>query len=40
MIASIYWWLGFFVNYAVTKVANIISGLVSTIENIIESVIL
>ena len=36
--ASVCWWPRFFINGIVTKVANVMSGLVSTIENMMEPV--
>ena len=38
LTASVCWWPGFFANRAATEVAKAMSGLVSTMENIIEPV--
>lgn len=39
LTALVCWWPGFFANWLATEVAKAISGLVSTIENMIELVI-
>ena len=40
LTALVCWWPGFFANRAETEMANAMSGLVSTIENMMEPVML